>query len=506
VRRLFIWLLAITAFGFRITPANENIAQEFSGSGSTTTALFNVQGKWEVRWNARLVVSVAVMAPDGTIVAGAAGVLRGSLFVPVGGQYYLKISDGNAAPSADPNPPPAAVPAISTNNPPAEPAPETAISWHLQVVDLGATVPANAALTVYTPYFIEPDSAVAPALAPPVAPPPTLTDQQIHTLVTIKGDNAQGSGFLMHSAEGTFVVTTLHLIAANPNIKILTDAGMEVPGVSLKGAADRDLARFTVAGNPGALPLATAPDSVKIGDQVIIPAINHNDNSILGRLGSVIGIAPQQIDFNTRLGSGAEGTPVLDVKDGNVLAMVLGVKRVDLSDTIAQAWPANPAPGSSGIIPYYGLRLTGIGHWEDYDPARFLSETVFLKQFHTDTHCLDSYLNSRRHRSIEDVEANPHPPSAFYLNNPKLRDAVDTYKRFSGGADENQRLDATRELLSDLIGIADTDVATLQSWNSPYSFDQAWAQEELAYRKALRKELDDLTDNLARLDLIARTR
>jgi len=507
VRWFLFWLLSITALCLTAANADETIAQEFSGSGSTTTALFKVEGKWEVRWNARQVVSVAVMTPDGTIVAGAAGVLRGSLFVPVGGQYYLKISDGTVAP------PNSTAPTSSTNNPPPAPIPpspepvsEPAIAWHLQVVELGTSVPANAALSVYTPFFIEPDSAVAPSTPPPVAPPPTLTDKQIHALVTITGHNATGTGFLMHSPDGNFIVTTLHLLAANPNLKIATDSGVQLTTVSLKAAADRDLAFFTVAKNPGALPLATDPNSIKTEDQVIIPAIDPHDGSLTGRLGKVIGLAPQQIDFDVQLGSNSEGAPVIDVKTGNVLAMVGAVKRVDLSETIAQAWPTNPAPGSAGIIPYYGLRLTGIKAWENIDPARFQSETLSLKQFHTDTRCLDSYLNGHHRRSIEEAETNPRPVNGYYLTNAKLRRAIENYKHFSVGGDQNQRFEAARELLFDLIGIADTDVATLLDWNSPYTYDRAKAQEELAYRKALRKELDDMSDNIAHLDNIARTR
>ena len=524
MRWFLLWLLLITALYRPAANADENVAQEFSGSGSSTTALFKVGGKWEVRWNARQVVSVAVMAPDGTIVAGAAGVLRGSLFVPVGGQYYLKISDGTVAlsgttpPAASTNAPPdSAAATFSTNSPPptpspaspppsVEPVPEAAVSWHIQIVELGTTVPADAALTVYTPFFIVPDSAAAPRTPPPAAPPPTLTDKQLSALVTITGDNAVGTGFLIHSSDGNFVATSLHLLAANPNIKMVTNSGVQLTIVSLKGAADRDLALFTVSENPGTLPLADGANSIKTEDQVIIPSINHRDGSITGRIGKVISIGLQQIDFDTRLGSSSEGAPVIDVNNGNVLAMVGAVKRVDVSETIAPAWPANPPPGSAGIIPYYGLRLTGINAWEKVDPARFLSETLFLKQFHTDTRYLDSYLNGRHRRSIEDAEANLHPTNGYYLNNPKLKSAIETYKHFSSGVDQNQRLQAAKELLFDLITITDTDVATIQDWSSPYSFNRAWAQEELAYRKALRKELDDLGSNIARFDTLARTR
>ena len=115
-----------------------------------------------------------------------------------------------------------------------------------------------------------PDSAVTPAAAPP--PPPQLTDEQAHAVVTIKGDNAQGAGFLVHTADGFFVVTHLHLLAANPNLQIIASNGTVITTLSLKGAVDRDLAMFAIKDDHyNYLPVATG--SVDTGDTVIIPDI-----------------------------------------------------------------------------------------------------------------------------------------------------------------------------------------------------------------------------------------
>ena len=523
MRWLLFWLLLATATGFLPGGAQDNSVQEFSGSGSTTTGLFKVQDRWEVRWNARQAVSVAVMSADGTIVAGAAGVLRGSLFVPMGGQYYFKISDGtvappaatNAAPTAGTNAAPAAANAAPTAIPPSAatnssspPPPEPVASWHLQVVELGTSVASNEALTVYTPFFMVPDSAVTPVAPPPELPPPVLTNEQVHAMVTIKGDNAQGAGFLMRSPDGTFVVTHLHLLAANPNVKIFTNSGAPITTLSLKGAVDRDLALFTVQDDHYSyLPLpANAATSVEAGDRVIIPDIGQQTDVLLGKPGKVIGMGPERIDFDNARGLDSSGAPVIHVKSGKVLALVTAEKRVDVSDDLAKAWPANPAPGSARIISYFGLRLSGVQGWETYDWPRFLAETLFLKQCHQDTRCLDSYLNGRRHRARNDSDDNRPPDNQYFLNNIKLRKANDTYKQFSNEADKNQRLEATRELLFDLEGVADTGMNTLQAMTNLYSFDRIWAQEEMAYRKALKQELDDLSNNIARLDNIARSR
>ena len=51
--------------------------------------------------------------------------------------------------------------------------------------------------------------------------------------------------------------------------------------------------------------------------------------------------------------------------------------------------------------------------------------------------------------------------------------------------------------------MTDTDLNTLRNTDKLYSFDQTWAQEELAHRLAVKQELDDLGNNIARLDYIA---
>src|SRR6201996_5727952 len=134
----FLSLLALLAALAAGVVRAQEVVQEFSGTGETTTAMFTVGDRWEVRWNARQAVSVAALSSNGTLVAGASGVLRGSLFVPAGGQYYLKITDGTvAAPPA----PTTNAPPTSTNSVPEPvsvvPIPSDtqapAVSWHLQV-------------------------------------------------------------------------------------------------------------------------------------------------------------------------------------------------------------------------------------------------------------------------------------------------------------------------------------------------------------------------------------
>ncbi|MCE0499077.1 MAG: serine protease [Methylacidiphilales bacterium] len=523
MRWLFFWLLCASASGFLPAIAQDHIVQEFRGRGSTTTGLFKVQDRWEVRWNARQAVSVAVLSADGTIVAGGSGVLRGSLFVPSGGQYYLKISDGTTATAASTNTAPAGgtntATAASTNMPYGVPPPvatggvpatqpEPVESWHLQVVELGKSVASDQELSVYTPFFIVPDSAITPALPPPNVPPPALTNGQISAVVTVRGDDAQGAGFLMRSPDGTFVVTHLHLLAANPNVKIFTNTGELITPLSLKGAVDRDLALFAVRDDHFSyLPFSNdVATSFNVGDQVIIPDIGQQNGVLVGKPGKVIGMAPDRIDFDNALSPDSSGAPVIQVKNGKVLALVTSEEPVDVSANLAKAWPGNPVPGSESIISCYGLPLYGVQGWETYDEPRFLAETLFLKQFHEDTRCLDSYLNGKRHRQRYVGDETRALDNRYFLNNAKIGQANDSFKQLATGGDRDQQLDAARKLLFDLDDIADTGMSRLEDQNNLYVFDQLWARKELAYRKALKNELDDFGNNISQLESIAWSR
>ncbi len=537
MRSLFFW------FVLMVTPAipfpaqageRDEVMREFSGTGSTTTGTFKVQDRWEVRWNARRVVSIAVMSADGTIVAGASGVFRGSLFVPVGGQYYFKVSDGTVSPAngSQPAPAPPATststgaaptslygtpvqsPAVPSAPPPAAPSPadsenpspsagDSTISWHLQVVQLGTTVAPNQALTVYTPFFVPPDSVISPVVHPPQPPSPELTGDQTHTLVTIKGDNAQGNGFLMRSQEGTFVVTHLHLLAANPNVQLYTNSGVPIVVRSIKGATDRDLALFAIQDNHfNYLPLPTnATNAFAVGDQLIIPDIGQDAEAPPGVSGKVVATAPQRLDFDNAISSGSSGAPVIHVKSGSVLALVTTGKKVDLSDRIARAWPANSAT-DSGSSPFFGVKLTDVPGWETYDLSRFLAETTFLTKFHRDTRSLDNFLNGK-HRLSAGFNVPLVRDNQDFLNNAKIHAAIDRYKQDFDGGDQDQQLGAGRELIYELGNIADTDMSTLERAANLYAYNQAWAREEIAYRNALKKELDAMGNHPSQIERIA---
>jgi hypothetical protein len=454
---------------------------------------------------------VAALSSNGTLVAGASGVLRGSLFVPTGGQYYLKVTDGTVAPTST-NTAPARhdeVPSIivpDTGTPSSSEA-----SWHLQVIQLPDSVSSTDTLTVFAPYFTVPDSAFTTPSAPsaPSAPPkPELTKDQVSALVSIKGDNDEGHGFLLRDGKTVYVVAHLRLISANPNLQICASSGAPVKILSMKAASDRNLVMIAVQDDHLTSLLALDKTSAPAapGDYVLIPIIGKSDPTA-AHVGKLVNLAPDRVDFDARAGNASNSAPLISVSSGRALGIVTAEKRVDLTETLAKAWPENPAPGSENITPYFGLSLSNVPAWEPLDVATFDRESLFLKSFHETTRSLDAYLNGRVRSKFAPASTPTSPPdSRDYKSNAQLMAASDNYHRLATGFDKDQALDAARELLDDLQTISRSNVDQLQHTNMTYSINRRRAQEELAYRKAVLAELDAMADNIPQLNAIARSR
>jgi hypothetical protein len=153
---------------------------------------------------------------------------------------------------------------------------------------------------------------------------------------------------------------------------------------------------------------------------------------------------------------------------------------------------------------YFALRLDTVPQWESFDAARFLAETTFLEQFHQQSRCLDSYLNSSDKTdsgaSSNDDDENEHPNSKLYLTDAKIVKADDQFYQQANGGDASERLDAFRGWVFSLDSIADSNMESIQNLSNFYTFDQQRAREEISYRKALKTELDSFGDDISRVE------
>ncbi|MCE0524101.1 MAG: serine protease [Methylacidiphilales bacterium] len=525
--------------------------QKFTGTAPQTTPAFTVPDKWEVRWVSQRNLNISVLAADGTLVAGAAS-FQGALYVPKGGSYHLQIdcvpfspptNNGNGAPppstqsnnvsgiqnavndanddsstNAPPNnrPPPNNGPRYGPNGAP-YPYPMMFRPWYVEVV--GADAVAAQGSMSYMPSFNVPASVASspdqtsgnPAPAPAPAPIAKLTEDQSRAVVLIQGDNAEGTGFLIKTPDGPAVVTNIHVIANNPNLKITTNTGALVNMLSAKGASDRDLAMLAIQdGNYSYLQMATDISTiVQPGDEVVTPGNSQGGEVMLNTDGKVLGIGPERIEIDNPIYHGNSGGPVIHVKSGKVLGVVTEAMKVDLSNDLDKASFASRNSAISGSMRYFGLRLDTVTEWVPIDSRRFQIETTFLDQFHEQSRRLDAYLNttdnSQTDNSNSGDNSSGNDASKIYLSDEKIMKANDNYLQEASGSDTTQRMEALKGLLFDLQGVADLDVNQIQNANNFYSFDRERAHDELDYRKALKAELDAIGNNVDRLSSLPRT-
>jgi hypothetical protein len=384
------------------------------------------------------------------------------------------------AKEAPPTPPPA--PVVQSAPPPPSPSLfSKAASWFWSAVDQVKSWTGMSGSDTVTK--------TAETVVPTVAHPDAGS-----SIVIIRGDVAQGTGFLVHTPSGPVVMTNLHVIFANPNLRITTNTGAQIQVLSLKGATDRDLAMFLIQDNKyDYLDLADASNSVN--EAVITPGNSEGGQVILNTQGKVLGVGADRVEISNPIFHGNSGGPIIDVTSGKVLGVVTEASNVEPSDAVDKASLANPASAITGPMRYFGMRADNVPQWEPYDMDVFLQESTLLKNFHENSRCLDSLLNGKAYEQANLITYGA-PDSKYYLRNTTISQLAARYDPIPTGLDSGEKAEMVREFFLDLENFANMDVASMQHPSNFYSFEGQSCGKEMAYRLALKKELAKMQDKV----------
>ena len=460
-----------------------DVSQSFDGTGAGDTPVFKIGDRWEVQWTNA--ANVTVQWEDGTTMIGTASIGPGSLYLARGGSYKLHIKPQGSAP------------------------------WHVSIFTVGApgTTAVPHGIASYTPSDMtsnddastttasSTNNATSPySPAPPftAAPAAKLTDAQTKALVLIKGDNSEGTGFLVKTATGPVVVTNQHVLANNPHLQVTTSTGETIKLLGLQGASDRDLAMISIQDNKYTY-FDTATDdgaTVQNGDEVLTPGNSQGGEVLLSTTGKVLALGPQRIEISNPIYHGNSGGPIIHVKSGKVIGVVTEAMKVDTTNALDKASFSNRNSAINGEMRYFGMRFDSVPRWDAYTWPRFENETTFLTQFHERSKCLDSYLNTPQSGTTE--------WDLYYLKDEKVKAANEQIRDMSNGADSSQRLEAWRNLIFNLTSVAETDLKDIQVPANFYAFDQIQARDEAAYRQSLQKEIDGMSNDVSRIGGMAR--
>jgi len=464
----------------------------FQGKGPCTTRTFSIQDNWHVESTSDAGIKVEA--------------------VPIDGSPSTTLTDNAVPTSAAPSPPVSKggtyrLTITSTGN------------WQVTIVESGfnknlvmggtqpsspgpATSPITPSLTGTTELNPSPNVRASTSLTSTgvtsntlsgtttSAPIVKLTDDQARAVVLIKGDTGEGTGFLVKMPDGPVVVTNIHVIANNPHIKITTNTGTVIPMLSARGASDRDLALLSIK-DEGFNYLTLCPDVSQIaqtGDEVVTPGNSLGGEVMLNTGGKVLGIGPQKVEIDNPIYHGNSGGPIFHTKSGQVIGVVTEGMKVNTGDALDKSSFANHNSAISGEMRYFGMRLDNVPSWIPIDWDRFMTETLFLAQFHDQSRRLDAFLNT--------PDAKRSQYAYLYIKDETIMKAYDTFHQI---AKTEGRGPALKRLVFDLSGIVDNDMDQIQNPKNFYSFDQERAQHEIEYRKALKKELDTINDNADRV-------
>jgi hypothetical protein len=220
---------------------------------------------------------------------------------------------------------------------------------------------------------------------------------------------------------------------------------------------------------------------------------------MLDTRGEVRGIGPLLVEMSNPFFHGNSGGPVVHLKSGRVLAAVEGASKVTPTDSLDTASLASHDSAITGSMRYFGVRVDNVPSWVAYDWPQFLNETTYISNFHDLSRCLDAFMNGAAYERahVASLDENGHPPVRYYLKNAKLVEIQQNFHQMATDADTSQRMDAAREMVMDLQGLANTDLDAMQNPNNFYPFNQVRAKEEVAYRKFLLKELDNAGDKIS---------
>jgi hypothetical protein len=303
-----------------------------------------------------------------------------------------------------------------------------------------------------------------------------FTTDPTQALVLIKGDVGQGTGFLTKTPDGPVVITNLHVLSGNPNVKITLSTGEQIKTLSLKGASDRDLAMFAIQDDHYSY-LKTATDvaaTVHIGDKAMIPGNSEGGEVMLNTNGQIKGVGPVRVEFSNPIYHGNSGSPVFDTKTNNVVAVATEAEKTRFQDEVDTTSFSSGNSAITSTMRYFGLRLDTVPHWDPYDMSRLVSEGTFIQNFEDTSRALDAYIHQK----------NP-------MNNKEIEAADMAFRHDVTDPDEHRKVDAVQQLVWALKNVADEGMPGIQNPTNFYPFHQGRVKAEIEYREQIKTALQN---------------
>jgi hypothetical protein len=312
---------------------------------------------------------------------------------------------------------------------------------------------------------------------------PATTDF-LKAMVIIKGEHAQGSGFIVKKNGQLCVATNQHVLSGNSNFTITGVDGTKYPTTgALFGAVDYDVAMLRI---PAAANFITIDDNsdadAKIDDTVQVLGNADGGGVVTKIAGKLLGIGPDLVEVNAKFIPGNSGSPIIDLATHKVIGIATYIKTVYTQTELEKAADAPP-------VRWFGYRLDTIKQWETLDWPRFSSEATRLEEIQTRT---SSFVQ------LFQLLAAKTPTSA-HLKDSNIDLAYTSFFQSEERAiaDNNKRdvLFALKTLISTLTPFLDNDTSAMSDLKL-YSFHANELKAQTQIREVVRHGFQDTLANI----------
>jgi Trypsin-like peptidase domain len=313
--------------------------------------------------------------------------------------------------------------------------------------------------------------------APPKRSPADFVHDHNASLIIVKGDDGAASGFICKSGQSTFLFTNIHVVAdlAHPAFTRLDGAAAITGAVDL--AAGRDIARFELQKPPeNPLEISTdLNDSVRIGDEVVVPGNSGGGGVATIIKGAVVGIGPDRIEVSTPFIPGNSGSPIIHIKTGKVIGIA----------TYVTMRNEDPTRNRDVAVRHFGYRIDTAAAWERVEWNAFHQDAEGVQQVSELTRDVINFFNALRTKHPPDFEtATLRGPALEWMKALKTK-----------GLSSSTRRAYTEKFLRALKEVVSLDVLSLEP-RLRYTYFKEEIHEQHEIRKRLYDEISKVSQEM----------
>lgn len=204
---------------------------------------------------------------------------------------------------------------------------------------------------------------------------PASLSEALKSVVTIKGKQGSGSGFLCSVGSDSFIFTNAHVLSGLHDFEILDVSGQVIQDVqwlesASEGFANGDVVRLKLASfRRNALRLAV--EEPQHGLPIVALGDSGGQGVIRSLDGVVEGVGPDKLEISAEIIPGNSGGPILDSKT----FAVVGISTYGVANQ--SIW----SKGTNLEVRRFGLRPSKVNSWDRFEIADFVEQGRYIHQF-----------------------------------------------------------------------------------------------------------------------------